>query len=629
MFVIPVEVWLLVSLFVAFDVFLILSGVETADGRRGAPRRGGVRLPLQAVRPPLVAAAVRAGRAGPGSGSSRPSRPARSPRRGPSPGPTWSPNPASASKPASSTAVVPEEQLDARLDEVLAKIAREGRVGPDRGGEPGPPGGQPPRPQPPERPALNADRGRRSGPRRPARTTSTRSSTSTAGSPSETEGRRSTATSSTRGVRAALADPDRLRYWVAESPATGDGRRPGGRHPRVERLAQRLDLVVPERLRRPRRPRPGRLPRPLRHIRVEAARPRDVVGLRLYVEDANERAQETYQALGMIARRATTSTRRSGPNGSDAAADAADVTPRLTAARRRRRPRLTPPAVEEPAARPESIASAARATPSCRSALAGDPERGGGVGQDGVADRAGLAGEQPADPRRRCRRARRRGGRRRSTRPRPKSSGSRSARRRRRPRPRGRGSARRARPRRGRRRRSRPPRAASRAGRGPRPPGRPGRRPRRPTSWNSGRAGLASGPTRLNSVRNGNCSPHRRGDPQAGVEPRGEQEGDPQLGQAAVRRRAVSASTATPSSVRTSALPELPEAARLPCLATGTPQAATTIAAAVETFTVLAPSPPVPQVSSRPGGGTRGPSSADPARGPPGRRRRARRRSRP
>jgi rhomboid family protein len=43
-------------------------------------------------------------------------------------GPTWSPNPATAPKP-STTAVLPEEQLDARLDEVLAKIAREGRGG--------------------------------------------------------------------------------------------------------------------------------------------------------------------------------------------------------------------------------------------------------------------------------------------------------------------------------------------------------------------------------------------------------------------------------------------------------------------------------------------------------------------
>jgi hypothetical protein len=44
-------------------------------------------------------------------------------------GSSWSSNPATAPKPSSATVVVPEEQLDARLDEVLAKIAREGREG--------------------------------------------------------------------------------------------------------------------------------------------------------------------------------------------------------------------------------------------------------------------------------------------------------------------------------------------------------------------------------------------------------------------------------------------------------------------------------------------------------------------
>ena len=49
----------------------------------------------------------------------------------------------------------------------------------------------------------------------------------------------------------------------------------------------------------------------------------------------------------------------------------------------------------------------------------------------------------------------------------------------------------------------------------------------------------------------------------------------------------------------TSALPALLVAARLPCLATGTPQAATTIAAAVEMLTVSCAVTPVPQVSIR------------------------------
>jgi membrane associated rhomboid family serine protease len=47
------------------------------------------------------------------------------------PNPSWTPSSvASGGKPASaSVSVLPEEQLDARLDEVLAKIAREGRAG--------------------------------------------------------------------------------------------------------------------------------------------------------------------------------------------------------------------------------------------------------------------------------------------------------------------------------------------------------------------------------------------------------------------------------------------------------------------------------------------------------------------
>ena len=55
----------------------------------------------------------------------------------------------------------------------------------------------------------------------------------------------------------------------------------------------------------------------------------------------------------------------------------------------------------------------------------------------------------------------------------------------------------------------------------------------------------------------------------------------------------------TPSASSTSALPHSEEAARLPCLATGTPQAAATIAASVEMLKVPSPSPPVPTTSRR------------------------------
>ncbi len=54
----------------------------------------------------------------------------------------------------------------------------------------------------------------------------------------------------------------------------------------------------------------------------------------------------------------------------------------------------------------------------------------------------------------------------------------------------------------------------------------------------------------------------------------------------------------TPSASSVSAPPDSDDAARLPCLITGTPAAATTIAAIVDRLTVLAPSPPVPTTST-------------------------------
>jgi hypothetical protein len=54
----------------------------------------------------------------------------------------------------------------------------------------------------------------------------------------------------------------------------------------------------------------------------------------------------------------------------------------------------------------------------------------------------------------------------------------------------------------------------------------------------------------------------------------------------------------TPSASRVSAPPDSDDAARFPCLTTGTPAAATTIAAIVDRLTVFAPSPPVPTTST-------------------------------
>ena len=58
----------------------------------------------------------------------------------------------------------------------------------------------------------------------------------------------------------------------------------------------------------------------------------------------------------------------------------------------------------------------------------------------------------------------------------------------------------------------------------------------------------------------------------------------------------------TPRASSTSAAPLREEAERLPCLATGTPHAATTKETAVEIFRVPSPSPPVPHRSMAPGG---------------------------
>ena len=70
---------------------------------------------------------------------------------------------------------------------------------------------------------------------------------------------------------------------------------------------------------------------------------------------------------------------------------------------------------------------------------------------------------------------------------------------------------------------------------------------------------------------------------------------------ASARQRSTTAGGAvarTPSASKTSALPERLEIERLPCFATGTPHAATTIAAHDEMLNVPDRSPPVPHVSN-------------------------------
>jgi Rhomboid family len=127
-FILPVEMWLLVVVFLGYQVWLFIhpgaaNKVAVASHLTGAlygylfkqfdlrwsrlswNRMGRPRLRVVSPEP----------------------REKGVPR---STGPNWSPNPATVPKPTTTTTVVvPEEQLDAKLDEVLAKIAREGRDG--------------------------------------------------------------------------------------------------------------------------------------------------------------------------------------------------------------------------------------------------------------------------------------------------------------------------------------------------------------------------------------------------------------------------------------------------------------------------------------------------------------------
>jgi hypothetical protein len=111
-------------------------------------------------------------------------------------------------------------------------------------------------------------------------------------------------------------------------------------------------------------------------------------------------------------------------------------------------------------------------------------------------------------------------------------------------------------------------------------------------------AGLVSGPRMLKMVRTPEFAPHRRDMPHRRVMDRREHEAEAGLGQAArdrfgwqFDRRAQASST--------SALPELEDTLRLPCLATLAPAAAQTNIAAVEMLKVFAPSPPVPTMSTK------------------------------
>jgi GNAT superfamily N-acetyltransferase len=115
---------------------------------------------------------------------------------------------------------------------------------------------------------------------------------------SETEGKRLDPPTLAAGVVAALAEPQRLRYWVAEVNGVIVGQVAVSREWSDWRNGWiwwfQSVFVAAE-------ARGSGTFRALYHrVRDEARAQPDVIGLRLYVEHRNERAMRTYRALGMV-----------------------------------------------------------------------------------------------------------------------------------------------------------------------------------------------------------------------------------------------------------------------------------------------------------------------------------------
>ncbi len=222
----------------------------------------------------------------------------RSPR---SPNPSRTSASVGGSPKSGSVSVLPEEQLDARLDEVLAKIAREGRSALTD-----------------EELRVLQEASRRARIRRSDRPLNDPATSPFVIRPArlpdrqaitefnrllalETERKVLDPAILDRGVAVALAEPDRLRYWVAEidAPRQLAGQAAVSREWSDWRNGwlwwlQSVYVAAPFRRR-------GIFRALFWHIRAEARGNPDVIGLRLYVEDSNRPAQQTYRSLGMKA----------------------------------------------------------------------------------------------------------------------------------------------------------------------------------------------------------------------------------------------------------------------------------------------------------------------------------------
>jgi GNAT superfamily N-acetyltransferase len=113
----------------------------------------------------------------------------------------------------------------------------------------------------------------------------------------ETEGKTLDPEVLAAGVSVALADPDRLRYWVADMSGQVVGVAAITREWTDWRNGWIWWLqsvyVWPEHRTQ------GVFRALYHHIRAQGRRSADVIGLRLYVEDGNTRGRRTYEALGM------------------------------------------------------------------------------------------------------------------------------------------------------------------------------------------------------------------------------------------------------------------------------------------------------------------------------------------
>ena len=118
-----------------------------------------------------------------------------------------------------------------------------------------------------------------------------------------------------------------------------------------------------------------------------------------------------------------------------------------------------------------------------------------------------------------------------------------------------------------------------------------------PMTWRRTRPGLAIGPSRLNTVgipisrRDGAAKRNAGWNRGAKQKP---------MPASSTQRRTPSgvSSSTTPSASKTSAVPHSDDAPRAPCLHTGTPAPATTMAAIVDTLIECERSPPVPTMST-------------------------------